>query len=263
MLPLVIDSAISANLVSGLLSWALVQSRIFYSQLSTPEELQDIATIRSFLDGMQLKRDVTTHMWFSELPKSIQSAFSNIANSEATMKSFGRLFSKPSYSVRIVESMNEIYVAALDTTKATSDNVFYSDHIDGPFMFFPFCSVFRSIVAINSNEQIKTIFPALPGGSCLTDGQVVSFDFNREIHRIERVADIPGQQPRRYTLKVHYLVYPTAFPLYGSFLAWATSAYDTLARLAFLKTLEPKGIIDQLLWLVIMGCTHLWFNSVW
>jgi hypothetical protein len=89
---------------------------------------------------------------------------------------------------------------------------------------------------------------------------MMAFDFNREIHYIERVPQTEMIYPKRYCLKVHYLTYPSSMPLYGKFLAFATSTYDTIARLAFLKTLKPKGIVDQMLYTFIMFCTASFFG---
>jgi hypothetical protein len=83
--------------------------------------------------------------------------------------------------------------------------------------------VFRSIVAVNPNKQITTIFPSTGERLTLSDGDVACFDFNREIHRIEKV-EYPDQ-PRRYCLKVHYVVYPAALEVYGRWLATITSWY--------------------------------------
>jgi hypothetical protein len=90
--------------------------------------------------------------------------------------------------------MNEVYVAALENTHATSDNVFYTNHgtytlilVDGPWMCYPFASVYRAIVAVNHNDFIKTIFPAQPCEVVLDQGDVWAFDFNREVHRIKSI----------------------------------------------------------------------------
>lgn len=77
--------------------------------------------------------------------------------------------------------MNEIYVAAIDTNTATSDNVFYSNHVDGPFMAYPFASVYRAIVAVNSNDFIRTVFPAQPCEKILTDGEMYLIQYLRKV----------------------------------------------------------------------------------
>ena len=106
--------------------------------------------------------------------------------------------------------MNEIYVACEHHNK-NSDTVFYSPHVDGLLPVWPFCHVFRGMVALNSNRQIITAFPMLSGSadgeSALTDGDVVLFDYHRENHCIR---DHPEHRNTdfRISLKLHYVVYP-------------------------------------------------------
>ena len=127
--------------------------------------------------------------------------------------------------------MNETCVAANKSSKASSDNVFYSNQVDGPFMCFPFASVYTSTVAVNSNHFMNTIFPSNPAEKGLTHGDMWAFHFNREVHRIEMI-----KTPQ----STIYIVFPSSLPFYGHLLAKFTSWYDTVARLAFLKTLKQK-----------------------
>jgi hypothetical protein len=205
--------------------------------------------------------DKTSHWWHASLPATITAAFNRIAVAPAVMASFREQYPSGLYSIRVVESMNEIYVATLDTTSATSDNVFYTNHVDGPWFATPFASLFRSIVAVNANEQIKTIFTQIPCEYTLTTGDVVAFDYNREVHRI---AVVPGTKNRtqRYSLKVHYVVYPTCLPWYGDLVAFLNTTYNTLARKLFIKTLAPKTVIDWLCWKAVMVCTNMWYGSM-
>ena len=64
---------------------------------------------------------------------------------------------------------------------------------------YPFCHVYRVMVAVNENTQVETIFPLQRSGGCLTDGDCAGFDYNREIHII---SDLPTKNvDRRITLK--------------------------------------------------------------
>jgi hypothetical protein len=119
--------------------------------------------INDYLSGLDLDPEVTTHTWHCDLPKEIQAAITAVANDPAVYKGrktsltlgFNSFFTPPEYTTVVLESMNEIYVAATDSSKSTSDNVFYSNHVDGPFMCFPFASVYRAIVAVNENDFSK------------------------------------------------------------------------------------------------------------
>ena len=76
--------------------------------------------------------------------------------------------------------MNEIYVAS-SNAGISSDGVFYTRHVDGPFSVFPLCSVYRCVVAVNFNREIETRFPQLPLNLTLSSGDAVAFDYNREV----------------------------------------------------------------------------------
>ena len=66
----------------------------------------------------------------------------------------------------------------------------------------------------------------LLGGGCLSDGDAVGFDYNREIHVI---SDLPTKNTdRRITLKLHYVVYPKCLWPLGKLLALLTTRYDFL-----------------------------------
>jgi hypothetical protein len=52
-------------------------------------------------------------------------------------------------------------VSSPTTVKATSDEVFYTRHLDGPYYYVPFASCYLMIVGLDKNEEISTIFPML------------------------------------------------------------------------------------------------------
>ena len=95
------------------------------------------------------------------------------------------------------------------------------------------------MVAVNENKQVETIFPMEGSGSCLSDGDVVGFDYHREIHIIR---DLPTRNTdRRVTMKLHYVVYPRCFGFLGRFLAKLASFYNWAARNLFLNTIAPSN----------------------
>ena len=212
-----------------------------------------------WLDAQTVDKDGTTHCWFASLPPGFKESFGAVANEPDIFKRFCSLYPSPAYSTAVVASMNETCVAANKSSKASSDNVFYSNQVDGPFMCFPFASVYTSTVAVNSNHFMNTIFPSNPAEKGLTHGDMWAFHFNREVHRIEMIKT-PRNRPN--TLKLHYIVFPSSLPFYGHLLATFTSWYDPVARLVFLKTLKPKNTIDKLLWGVVMICTKSFYESI-
>ena len=57
----------------------------------------------------------------------------------------------------------------------------------------PFASVYRTLIAITDNEYIRTRFPSVPKDYVLSKGDMLSFDFNREIHYIDRLENNKNQ----------------------------------------------------------------------
>ncbi len=82
--------------------------------------------------------------------------------------------------------LHQVYVTGPQAS-ATSDQVFYTKHIDGPYAWFPFCSVYRIIVGMDANQEFSTHFPMQPKSLTLGRGDACCFDFNRELHYITQV----------------------------------------------------------------------------
>jgi hypothetical protein len=76
-----------------------------------------------------IKPDVTTHYWFAELPQEIKEAFHRVALSPSIMSAFNEFYPAPVYKTDVVVSMNEVYIAASDSTIASSDNVLYVSRV--------------------------------------------------------------------------------------------------------------------------------------
>jgi hypothetical protein len=153
--------------------------------------------------------------------------------------------------------MNEIYVAS-DKHNLNSDTVFYMEHVDGPWVLYPFCHVYRCICAMNANKQILTEFNNIPSKDLLTDGLVSGLDFNREVHRI---ANHPTDHntSHRITLKNHYLVYPKCLQSYGRYLAYLTYSYNYAARALFLSTIKTESLSSKFGAFVVLAGTKSMF----
>eukprot|EP01126_Amoeba_proteus_P007474 TRINITY_DN12692_c0_g1_i1.p1 TRINITY_DN12692_c0_g1~~TRINITY_DN12692_c0_g1_i1.p1 ORF type:complete len:361 (-),score=38.25 TRINITY_DN12692_c0_g1_i1:47-1129(-) len=161
------------------------------------------------------------------------------------------------YNVDVLPGMNEIYVATLNTKLTNSDLVFYSDHIDGPYFFFPFSVVYRVLVGLSENKQIESIFPLLPSRFTLSRNEAYGFDFNREVHRIQSIPGVTNTQ-HRITLKLHYCVYPRCLRPLGLLHGWLTTKYDIFARGLFLKTITPTNLVEKFLARVVLLCTYVY-----
>jgi hypothetical protein len=252
LLPLCVDAAWHARTGAALLAWIAPKSGLLHVRLNAQRDLLDLAAVGHWADAQNPPNDTTTHWWFSALDSAMRQTVDRIAASPRILEMFrtryGQLF-----AVEPIAGMNELYVASL-THRNNSDAVFYTEHIDGPFLIFPFAAVYRCIVAVNENVQIRTSFPMTPTAVTLTAGDVGGFDFNREIHRIEHNAGAanPG---RRVTLKLHYCVFPARMVWYGKLLAYLTTQWDIAARRGFLKSLRPKTLYERFLALSIILIT--------
>lgn len=254
LLPLCADTAWSGGLFGAFFESCMPKSGLLTTKLSSSEERSDLRSLREWVLAQKPPEDTTTHWWAEKLDPAVRGAFERIAASPAIEAMFRARHGRGVFAIEPVRGMNEVYVASL-SRKNNSDAVFYTPHIDGPFMIYPAATVYRCIVAVNENAEIKTIFPMTPSAATWTTGDVGAFDFNREPHYIER---IPGaHNPElRITLKLHYCVYPRVFRPYGKLLGWLNTRYDVAARRAFLESLRPATFFERALAFAILLCTR-------
>jgi len=243
LLPLVLQSV--AHMDDCFLSWFVPQVNVLQTKVNTqPEQQKAMDDLKDWVLSQNPTKEHTTHWWYEDVPESVQRDFSSVGYCAAVQKMFRDRFGA-ACEMEVVDSMNEIYIASPSYSK-NSDAVFYMRHVDGPWIWYPFCYLFRSIIGINPNKMISTHFPMVPTKTTVSTGDMVAFDFNREIHFIE---NNPGEEIEgfRITLKVHYLVYPRCLKPLGRLLAYLTSAYDHAARRLFLKTIKPQTFIEKFL----------------
>lgn len=84
--------------------------------------------------------------------------------------------------------------------------------------------------------------------SNIVEGDVLAFDFNREVHYIssdETKKDISDKF--RVTLKLHYCVYPRVLAPLGWFFGLLNTAYNMSFRALFLKTINPSNYYEHFL----------------
>jgi hypothetical protein len=183
-----------------------------------------------------LDKTITTHWWYEDLPDNIKNNFIKLEN---------EIKNKIKDNVLSVHEMNEIYVSSNNENYVNSDVVFYRKHLDGPYYIFPFCSVYRVILAINENRSIMTHIPEMKISETLSENDFLGFDFNRNIHYITNNGVV--QNEPRITLKLHYVTYPDGLYLLAKILKYLNIKYDKNARNLFLYTLKPKTIIQKIL----------------
>ena len=245
LLPLTLASVPGAR--GHLLSFLVPRDRVFHTRLTDADQTAALAELRQWVEQAHPTMEHTTHWWLHELPEHVAAAFGRVGASEELHRMLGEGHG-PAYAVQVLPGMSEVYVTG-PTQKMTSDTVFYTPHVDGPWAVYPFAAVYRCMVAASPNDRVTTHFPMAggaydrPRGLTLTTGDAVAFDFNREPHYITRAA---GSAGHRINLKLHYLVCPSWLKPYGRLLGWLTTRYDVRARKLFLDTISPDSLLAKL-----------------
>ena len=204
--------------------------------------------------------NISQHWWYEILPDPIFSHFNKISQSDTIKEMFATLFHSKHYNIDELPGMNELYVAGIDKDQITSDHVFYTKHIDGPFFLLPFVSIYRCIVGLNENENIVTHFPSLKKSMQIQSGDVMGFDFNREVHYISK----QNTTKLRITAKVHYCVYPKNMEWFGKSMCAMNVFYDRMFRNLFMSTINPSSNLETLGAIIVMTGTKLyvWFDDL-
>ena len=207
---------------------------------------------------------ISQHWWRSSLPPKIQVSFDSITQNVKITEMYHSLFRPNVYTVEELTEMNELYITGEERANENmnSDHVFYTPHLDGPFYFLPFTSVYRSIIGVNDNNNIITYFPVSKTRTRVETGDVLAFDFNREIHYIynqHKQSDAP-----RITIKAHYCIYPKYIKWLGKQMCALNVHYNRLFRLLFLKTIAPTNGLELLFGkLVVFGTNVYVYTEMW
>ena len=224
----------------------------------------DLASIRAWAMSLNPSEDKSTHWWYADLAPGPRAAFDRCANAAEVYRMFRSLFSSTNYCVDVVQGMNEVYVTGpmRKSEGNNSDNIFYTRHVDGPWGLIPFVSVYRCIVGMDRNMMITTHFPLanLDVNACM--GDVLAFDFNREVHYISKDESKRADSDEfRVTLKLHYCVYPRVLAPLGWLMHWLNVQYNRAFRALFLKTIKPSSAVEHFLAWNVTFNTDL-FNGI-
>lgn len=246
LLPLCLDALV--HMKESFASWIVAHNYVVRCKLTSAEDKAALRDVYDFVTAEDPARDCTAHWWYERLEGKVGAAFSHVMQCKPLLEAFRSRFGA-AYNVEAIPAMNEIYVASSHHDN-NSDTVFYTQHCDGPWSVYPFCHVYRVMCAVNENRQVETLFTMERGGGCLSDGDCVGFDYNREIHVI---SDLPTKNvDRRITLKLHYVVYPKCFGFLGKLKGTLATWYNTTARNLFLATIKPRGVFWKFMaWNVI------------
>ena len=246
---------------------AYYTSRVLTCNIVTEDEESrkaDLKKIRNWVLEKMPSKSTSSHWWVKDLESTVRDSFDRCAKSSIIFKMFRNLFDERHYCLDIVHGMNEIYVSGPSRADENfnSDQIFYSKHVDGPWGFIPFVSVFRCIVGMDRNMSTYTHFPMKPVSKNATEGEVVAFDFNREVHYItkdESKEEISDEF--RVVLKLHYCLYPRVLAPLGWLMHSLNVAYNKTFRALFLKTINPSTLYEHFLaWNVIVNTSV--FNNV-
>ena len=253
-----IDSINKLAFFPGSLNYMRVLEGTLFEPKKDSDHEQDAYTIEKWVCENKNDDGISQHWWaFSDIPEKVHTCFYNCANSAIIKKMFAPLFNPSEYEMYNVKTMDEIYLTGNNRQENIhSDQVFYTSHIDGPFSFFPFCSVYRVLIAVNDNTNIKTCFPMIFTQKTIKKGQICAFDFNREIHYIENIETYDSTTTPRVLLKCHYVFFPKGWFVMGNILSWCNGIYNCLFRQLFLKSIQPNNMIEHLGSIVVMYGTY-------
>ena len=224
----------------------------------------DLDHIRAWAMAGNPAPDKSTHWWYADLDSAARGAFDRTTNAKEVVRMFRSLFGSNHYCVDVVQGMNEVYVTGPMRKKEgnNSDNIFYTRHVDGPWGLIPFVSVYRCIVGMDKNMMITTHFPLANLGVNACKGDVLAFDFNREVHYISKDESKRDQSDEfRVTLKLHYCVYPRLLAPLGWLMHWLNVQYNVAFRALFLKTIKPSSAVEHFLAWNVTFNTDL-FNGI-
>ena len=223
--------------------WQFKKASVLHCKLQG-EYLELLDTIRTWAIEQQPSATSSHHWWHvhgndstKNLPIDIQYAFTRIALSPQIMNMFHDRHGL--HSIDVLYEMNELYISPPADVHNTSDKVFYTKHIDGPYYYFPFASCYRMIVGMDDNKNIQTCFHMIPYAITAKRGDVVAFDFHRECHYIQ---NIQKQDSLRVVLKIHYCVYPKypkCIAKFARYLGRLSVHYNQNFRSLFLYTIQP------------------------
>ncbi len=229
-----------------LLEWLVARRRIVHTALPERDHT-DLDRVHDWVKAQEPSPDTSHHWWRTDLPDAERAAFDRIRLSPRIMMEIQDTVA-PGFRVESVMEMDEVYVAGPDQ-ELTSDTVFHTAHVDGPWSVFPFGTLMRCLVAVSDNHRVTTHFPVQDhnGGTVykLERGQALAFDYHRELHYIQTDTTVEPTS-RRVVAKLHYVVYPEKLRSWGHLLAWMSTTYNRTARNLFLDTIQPKTVREKL-----------------
>ena len=232
--------------------WIHQKNKVFSTKI---DDTNYINELRKWVISQNPPNDKSTHIWYNKLPTDISILFLKLATCDNIINMFKNNFSK-NHNIDILNDMNEIYVTAPSSTKDenTSDTIFYTKHIDGPYYLFPFASCYRLIIGLDDNSNVVTCFNMIPENKIVKKCDVVAFDFHRECHYIYNQNN--ENNDLRVIMKVHYCVYPYWAYYFGKVLGILSIYYNETFRNLFLFTLTTNNFYKKSLATLMVKITQ-------
>jgi len=150
-----------------------------------------------------------------------------------------------------VQEMDEWYKSSLKPLG--SDKVFETPHLDGPYGLLPY-TLLRCIYVIHGNKSVCTVVNGR--GRVLTDGEHLMFDYNRDVHYIDRLKDVHDENDR-IVYKIHYVKKQFGYKMF----AHLNIIWNTYARKAFNKSRIPNTFYEKCISKLINSGTRVYCAS--
>jgi hypothetical protein len=225
----------------------------FIEQIMDPFELNAISVIKQYCDAQNIEKSRTFHQYCNSFHGTMKNTINRIK--------YGKIMNEifmyyPGQTVHVINGMNEIYVSSIGSVG--SDRVFETPHLDGPFFFLPFCTVLRTVLAIQGNRGIATDFPAVRMTRALETNEFLVFDYNRDVHFIRELEN-NHDKSERILLKLHYIVTPAFVPFpVVRFYSSLHSKYNGFMRTLFLCS-QKNGEKENILSVVVNNGTIAYY----
>jgi len=208
--------------------------------LQYEKETAFLDSLEEHINTITLSKTNTYHSYEKELPTLLKINIGVLKYGEImrTLLISSIIFEKSeminNYDVDTIDGMNEVYVASMGAKG--SDKVFETDHIDGPFFFLPFCTVYRVVVGVSKNNYVYTKFPILKDEIKIDKYHFAAFDYNKDIHSVYIKDPLEyNENEKRIVLKLHYIKYWKYLPRQiVIFYKYIHVAYNSIMRNMFL-----------------------------
>ena len=203
--------------------------------------------------------NLTIHEYINNFDQKNIQICNNIINSPIIFNHINNKYNKNNDKIITpIHQMNELYISALNNKG--SDNVFITPHIDGPWGFIPKCICIRLLVGIQGNNNIQTIFIQNNKEIIynLQKYDIISFDYNRDLHYIKNNTNIPPNNNNRILLKLHYAIIPNSYKYFNNIFILLNHKYNTYARNIFLYSQNPKTLLQFITSIIVNTITFIY-----